>query len=74
MGLIYRTNDWDGYSKNSSYHNEYYDDGDTVTKVKVYEFKFFDGRENSWEREETVVDSWSHDDPSMPDWLRDHLE
>ena len=73
MGLIYTTNSWRGGSKNSTYHNEYHDDGDTVRKVKVHEFKFFDGRENTWEREEREVDSWRHDDPSMPDWLRELL-
>lgn len=70
MGIIYKTRSWKGYGKNESYHNEYVDDGDKVRKVKVHLFKFFDGHENSWEREETVTDSWSRDDPNMPEWLR----
>ena len=73
MGLLHRTRSWDGYGKNNHYHNEYVDDGESVRKVKVHEFKFFDGHENSWEREETVTDMWSHDDPSMPGWLKDKL-
>ena len=48
MGLIYRTNSWKGSGKQSSYHNEYFDDGDVVRKVKVHLFKIFDGYESSW--------------------------
>lgn len=73
MGLLHRTQSYDGYNKHERYHNEYVDDGERVRKIKVHEFKFFDGRENSWERDETETDSWSHDDPSMPDWLRRKL-
>lgn len=51
MGLIYKTNSWKGYGKQNTYHNEYFDDGDIIRKVKVHLFKLFDGRENSWERE-----------------------
>ncbi len=74
MGLVYRTNSWSGYGKGDSSHYEYFDDGETVTKVKVHEFKFFDGHENSRERDEKEVASWSHDDPDMPDWLREKLD
>ena len=70
MGLIYRTNSWKGGGKQSSYHNEYFDDGDVVRKVKVHLFKFFDGHENSWERDEREVERWKRDDPGMPGWLR----
>ncbi|MBR1828330.1 MAG: hypothetical protein IJ781_02295 [Atopobiaceae bacterium] len=70
MGLIYKTNSWKGYGKQNTYHNEYFDDGDIIRKVKVHLFKLFDGRENSWEREEKVEEAWARDDPNMPDWLR----
>lgn len=73
MKTIYRTNDWDGYGKQNRYHNEYRLDGDEVEKVKVHDQRSFDGEESAWHREETLLDSWQTDDPSMPGWLRKYL-
>ena len=47
--------------------------GGVVTKYKCNRHKFFDGDENNWEESETGVESWSVDDPNMPDWLHEYL-
>ena len=69
MKLLHRTQS----EHNNHRYVDYVDDGTTVSKVEVREYKLFDGRETSWERDETTTDSWSHDDPSMPSWLREKL-
>lgn len=75
MKKIYSTNEWSGYGKQNYYHNEYYhdEDTDTVEKHKCHRYKFFDGDENNWEEDDKVVDSWSTDDPDMPDWLNKYI-
>lgn len=70
---IYKNNEWNGYGKQNYYWNEYRLEGEIVYKYKCHRFKFFDGDESNWEEEEEIVDSWSIDDPSMPDWLKSHL-
>lgn len=71
--VVYTTNEWDGYGKQSRYYSQYRLEGDTVVKYNRHEFKHFDGKENSWEMEERVVDSWALGDPNMPEWLNKHL-
>lgn len=44
-----------------------------VTKYKCHRWKFFDGDESTWEREEEEVDSWSVNDPNMPEWLHQYI-
>lgn len=73
MSVIYTTNTWKGYGKQSYYWNEYRREGDEVSKYKCHRQKFFDGDENTWSESETLVDSWAIDDPDMPDWLSQYL-
>lgn len=34
---------------------------------------FFDGNESTWQDDATFQESWQLNDPSMPDWLKQHL-
>lgn len=70
---IYRTNEWKHRYLKAYYWNEYRREDDVVTKVKCSRSKFFDGKENTWEFDEQEVDSWTIDDPDMPEWLQKYL-
>ena len=73
MKKIYTTNEWKGYGKQNYYHNEYRREGDRIDKVNCHRQKIFDGKENNWERDEKVVDSWNVNDSGLPGWLKKFL-
>lgn len=71
--VIYTTNEWKGYGKKNYYWNEYRLVGNEVQKYECNRRKFFDGKENVWERNETLKESWNLDNPNMPNWLLQYL-
>ena len=72
--LIYKTQEQPGYGKQKNYHwNEYRLEGDTVVKYRCHRYKFFDGRESTWEYEESEEESWKTNSPYFPEWLKNYL-
>lgn len=70
---IYTTNEWAGFGKQNYFWNEYRLEGNEVVKYKCHRYKFFDGHESDWEREETIEARWDIDDPTMPEWLKQYI-
>lgn len=73
MSTIYKTQEWDGFVKNTHYWNEYRLDGDTVSKFKCYRIKTFDSDGSYWATGEDLEESWQIGDPAMPEWLNQHI-
>ena len=69
---IYTTNEWKA-GKQNYYWNEYRQENGKVVKYKCNRHKHFDGRENEWVESEYIDESWSLDDPCMPDWLKQYI-
>lgn len=69
---LYATKEWKA-GKQSYYWNEYRQDEDTVYKFKCHRGKFFDGKENNWEKSERLLEKWNVNDSSMPDWLKKYM-
>lgn len=74
MKTIYTTNEYKGYGKQNYYHNEYRQDGDTITKFKCHRQKTFDGKESSWGKEERAEQSWKKGDANIPSWLNKFID
>lgn len=72
--VIYKTNTWNGHGKQNYYWNEYRLENDKVNEYKCHKFKFFDGHENEWDEDETLINSWNIEDSSMPEWLRQYIK
>lgn len=71
---IYSTNEWKGYGKQNYYHNDYRLEGNMIVKYKCHRQKSFDGDESSWITEERIEQSWTVNDPALPDWLRQYIQ
>lgn len=71
---IYTTREWKGYGKQNYYWNEYRLEGKTVKKYKCNRFKSYDGKENTWCKDEIEVESWTVNSPDMPQWLHQYLK
>jgi hypothetical protein len=70
---LYVTNEYSGHGKQNYYWNEYRLEDGEVVKHHCHRQKFFDGDENEWREDDVVMDSWSIDDPEMPEWLKKYL-
>ena len=70
---LYITKEQPVYGKQNYCWNEYRLENDKVVKHSCHRQKIFDGDENEWHENDKVVDSWSTDDPNMPEWLRKYL-
>jgi len=73
MKTIYTTREWKGYGKQNYSHYKYKQEGKEVFKYLCRRFKFFDGKENSWEKTEKLIGSWKTNDSSMPEWLHKYI-
>ena len=70
---LYITKEQPVYGKQNYCWNEYRLENDKVVKHSCHRQKIFDGDENEWHENDKVVNSWSTDDPNMPEWLRKYL-
>ena len=70
---LYATQEIHGHGKQNYYWNEYRLENGEVVKHRCHRQKIFDGDESEWREDEKVIDSWTLDDPNMPEWLHKYL-
>jgi hypothetical protein len=72
--VLYRTQEYLGYSKNDYYWNEYRLEEERVVKYKCHLQKNSEDGKNEWREEESVIESWNKNDSNIPDWLKIYLK
>lgn len=73
MATIYITEKWSGFGKQNYYWHEYRYEAPEINLFKCHKWKIFDGNENSWMEDEKLIETWTAQDPNMPEWLRQYL-
>ncbi len=68
--IIYTTNEWITYGRQSLFYNQYQEKGQKGDKIVEYTNVV---EENTWNNSEQVVECWSIDDPNMPEWLKKYF-
>lgn len=70
---VYTTDADKHNDKQNYYYNEYRTGEGNVVKYRCHRHRIADGDGSDWIIDEEQVDSWSLDDPNLPELLREHL-